>query len=141
LRLKLSTHFSTVEIHSLATNQTVSVQILGLGGPVSRVLTFADLQNPNTLLHLLDENFAGGIWSDFDLPTLPSVPATSLARAIPWEARRDRLMIGRESVSAYRLETRILDHPIIIHVSTLGEVLHVEMPGGITAMLDEWSKP
>jgi hypothetical protein len=140
LRLKLSMHFATIEIHSLATNRTVSVQILSANGPVSRVFKFADLQNPNTLLQLLDENFAGGFWGDLDLPALPMTSA-SLAGEIQWEARRDRLMIGRESVSAYRLETRVLDHPIIIHVSTLGEVLHVELPGGITAMLDEWSRP
>ncbi len=49
-------------------------------------------------------------------------------------------MMGREAVSAYRLETRVLDRPIVIHVSTLGEILRVELPGGITATLDEWSK-
>jgi len=140
LRLKLSTHFATVEIHSQATNQTVTVQILSASGPVSRVFTFADLQNPETLLRLLDENFFGGFWSDLDLSALPATSAV-FAREIPWEARRDRLMIGREFVSAYRLETRLLDRPLVIHVSTLGEILHVELPGGITAMLDEWSKP
>ena len=49
--------------------------------------------------------------------------------------------MGRESVSVYRLETRVLGQPIMIDVSTLGEILRVELPGGVTAVLDEWSKP
>ena len=49
--------------------------------------------------------------------------------------------MGREPVSAYRLETRVLDHPVVIDVSTLGEILRIELPGGLTATLDEWSKP
>jgi hypothetical protein len=138
LDLKFSTHSATVEIHSLATNQIVSVQITTDGSTDSRVFTFADLQNPNTLLRVLNDNFGGGFAGDLDLPALPTTPA--LARNISWEARRDRLMIGREAVSAYRLETRVLGQPIVIHVSTLGEILRAELPGGITATLDEWSK-
>jgi hypothetical protein len=140
LDLKFSTHSATVEIHSLATNQTVSVQITGDGATGLHVFDFADLQNPNTLLRVLGENFDGGFWNGFDLPTLPSGTAAP-ARNIPWEACRVRLMIGREAVSAYRLETRVLGQPIVIHVSTLGEILRVELPGNITATLDEWSKP
>jgi hypothetical protein len=138
LNLKLSTHFATVEVHSLATNQTVSLQITSDGETDSRIFTFADLQNPNTLLRILNDNSGGGFGSGFDLPALPATAA--LARNIPWEARRARLMIGREAVSAYRLETEVLGQPIVIHISTLGEILRVELPGGITATLDEWSK-
>ena len=138
LNLKLSTHSATVEIHSLATNQMVSVQITTDGATDSRVFTFADLQNPNTLLRVLNDNSGGGFAGGLDLPALPTTPA--LARNISWEARRDRLMMGREAVSAYRLETSVLGQPIVIHVSTLGEILRVELPGGITATLDEWSK-
>jgi len=139
LNLKISTHPATVGIHSLATNQTVSVQITAAGETNSLVFTFADLQNPNTLLRALGGNSGGGPWSGLDLPALPA--ATAFAQNIPWEASRVRLMVGRESVSAYRLETRVLGQPIVIHVSTLGEILRVELPGGFTASLDEWSKP
>jgi hypothetical protein len=139
LDLKLSTHTATVEIHSLAANQTVSVQITNSDMNTSLVFTFSDLQNPNTLLRKLGESGGGGLLSGLDLPTLPS-NATALAQNIPWEARRVRLMMGREAVSAYRLETEVLGQPIVIHISTLGEILRVELPGGITAILDEWSK-
>jgi hypothetical protein len=49
--------------------------------------------------------------------------------------------IGHEQVTAYRLETSVLDHPVVIYVSSLGEILRVELPGGVTALLDEWNKP
>ena len=132
MSLKISTHWATVEIHSLATNQTVSVQITSDGETDSRVFTFADLQNPNTLLRALGGDFGGGSGGGLDLPALPT--ATALAQNIPWEARRVRLMVGREAVSAYRLETRVLGQPIVIDVSTLGEILRVELPGGFTAI-------
>jgi len=142
LNLKISTRLATVEIHSLATNQTVSVQITNVDSPsFSRVFTFAELQNPNTLLRTLDQNFGGnGLLSGLDLP-FASQNTTGLAQGIPWEARRVRLMVRREPVSAYRLETRLLGQPIVIQVSTLGEILRADLPGGVTATLDEWSKP
>ena len=139
LDLKLSTHAATIEIHSLAAGQTVSVQITNRDANVFRVFTFSDLQNPRTLLRTLGGDAGGGFWSGFDLPVLPP-GAAALAPDIPWEARRVRLTMGREAVSAYRLETRVLGQPIVIHVSTLGEILRVELPGGVTAVLDEWSK-
>jgi hypothetical protein len=140
LNLKFSTHSTTVEIHSVATNQTVSAKITDDGATVSRVFTFADLQNPNTLLRSLGGDFDGGSGGGLDLPALPAATA-GLIQSIPWEARRVRLIMGREAVSAYRLETRVLGQPIVIHVSTLGEILRVDLPNGITATLDEWSKP
>jgi hypothetical protein len=139
LDLKFSTHAIAVEIHSLATNQTVSVQIAGDDETNSNIFSFADLQNPNTLLRALGGNSGGGFWSGLDLPARPAATG-NFAQGIQLEARRVRLTMDREAVSAYRLETRVLDHPIVIYVSTLGEILRVELPGGITAVLDEWSR-
>jgi hypothetical protein len=139
LNLKWSTHFATVEIHSLAVSQTVSVQVTGDGETHSQVFTFADLRNPNTLLRAFGVDAGGGWASGLALPSLPS-GAGGLGQAIPWEASRVRVMIGNEAVSAYRLETRVLGFPVVIHVSTLGEILRADLPGGITATLDEWSR-
>jgi len=144
LNVKFSTRFASVKIYSLATNQTVSVEITPLDSsgdnpPFSREFTFAELQDPNTLLHVLAENSGGGFLNGLDLPAGAQTTAM-LAGSIRWEASRDRLKVGRESVSAYRLETRVLDWPVVVHVSTLGEILRVDLPGGITAVLDEWGK-
>ena len=136
LNLKLSSRGAAVEIHSTATNQTLHFKITSDGAAMEREFTFADLQNPNTLLHTFAVDFGGGLLSDLDLPAVPQTPAV-LASSLRWEAHHDRLMVGREPVSAYRLETRVLDHPIVIYVSTLGEILRVELPGGMTAVLDQ----
>lgn len=134
LTLKFSTRAVTVGIHSLATNQTVALEITSDGSTELRVFNFADLQNPNKLLNAFAENSGGG----FELPELPQMAA--LAQSLRWQATRERLMLGREPVSVYRLETQMLGNKIVIYVSTLGEILRVELPGGITAMIEGWNK-
>jgi hypothetical protein len=137
LSLKLSSHYAMVEINAFATNQTVHLKITSGGGPVERDFTFADLQNPNTLLRAFAGDFDGGFGDGLNLPVAPQ-NSTALAQNLHWEARRERLMIGREPMSAYRLETRVLGNSIVIYVSTLGEILRIELPNGVTA-LDEWN--
>jgi len=136
LNLKMASHGAVVEIHSAATNQTVHLKITAEGAAIERDLTFADLQNPNTLLRVVGGDFSSGLLSDLDLPAVPPSPS-ALTGSLHWEAHHDRLMVGSEPVSAYRLETRVLEHPIVIYISTLGEILRVELPGGMTATLDQ----
>ncbi len=139
LNLRISSHAASVEIHSLATNQTVHLKIISDSGTIDRDLAFDDLRNPNTMLRAFAADYGGGLLGYLDLPVLP-LPSAEVAQNIHWEAHRARLKIGREPVSAYRLETQVLGRPLVIYVSTLGEILRVELPGGITATLDEWSK-
>lgn len=139
LRLKLSSHLATVEIYSLATNQMVQIKFTSEDGVLERRFTFDELQNPGTLLGELGGNLAGGMVGGLEWPAL-TLASPGVAPAIPWEARRARLKIGREPVSTYRLETRLLDRTIVIYASTLGEIMRVELPGGVTVTLDEWSK-
>jgi hypothetical protein len=139
LNLKLSSHFALVEIHSFATNRTVHLKITNDGSVVERDLAFADLADPNALLREFAGNFAGGLLGALDLPVLPQESA-ALAQPIHWEAHRDRLKVGSEPVSVYRLEIHMLDYSIVIYASTIGEILRVELPDGLTATLDEWSK-
>jgi hypothetical protein len=139
--LKLSSHFAAVEINSFATKQTVHLKITGDGVPVEHDFTFADLQNPNTLLRTFARDSGSGFLDGLILDelNLPVTPQTSIApvQSLHWEAHRKRLMINHEPVNAYRLETNILGNSIVIYVSTLGEILRIELPGGVTAILDE----
>jgi hypothetical protein len=138
--LKLSSHFAIVEIHSLTAEQNVHLKITNDGLTTERVFGFDDLQNPNILWRAFAGNWGGEWAAGLDLPVVPQT--TSLfAQDIHWEAHRDRLIIGREPVSAYRLETRVLNHPIVIYASTLGEILRVELPGGVTASFDQLGNP
>jgi hypothetical protein len=140
LNLKISSRVAAVEIHSLAANQNVHLKITSDGATIERDLAFADLQNPNALLHTFAGNFGGDFLDGFDLPGVPQNSA-ALAQTIRWDAHRERVMIGREPTSVYRLETQVLQNKIVIYVSTLGEILRVELPGGITAALDGWNNP
>jgi len=139
LNLKVSTWDAAVDIHSVAAEQTVRLKITSKEVNFDSVLSFADLQNPNALLRTLGGGLGGGLADALDLPVVPSSPA-AVADSIKWEAHRDRVIIGHEPMTAYRLETRVLDHPIVLYVSSLGEILRVELPGGTVAVLDEWSK-
>jgi len=136
LNFRVSTRDAAVDIHSVAAEQTMRFKITSDGVNFERVLSFADLQNPNALLRAL----GGGLTDELGLPDMPSSPAAA-AGTVKWEAHRDRVTIGHEQVTAYRLETSVLDHPVVIYVSSLGEILRVELPGGVTALLDEWNKP
>jgi hypothetical protein len=139
LNLKVSSHEMSVNLQTVATNQTVILEITDGNATVRRVFTFADLQNPDALLRSFTGNPGGGLFAALDLPTLPRNSA-ALAGQIHWTARRDHLQIGREPVSVYRLETHLLGNSVVIYTSTLGEILRIEIPGGFTAMLDEWSR-
>ena len=135
LNLKFTLQGTAVEIHSAATNQTVHLKIAVGGAVMERDFAFADLQNPNTLLHAFAGDASGGWLGDLALPAVPQMP-TALAVSPRWEAHHVRLLLGREPVSAFRLETRVLDRPVVIYVSTLGEILRIELPGNVIAMLD-----
>jgi len=135
LNLRLTSHGDSVEIHSIATNQTFHLKLMMDGVGFERDLTFADLQHPDALIRSLAGDWGAGL-SGLDL--FPGSPTRSLlVGETHWEAHHVRLLMGGEPVSAYRLETRFLDRPVIIFVSTLGEILRVELPGGLTATLDQ----
>lgn len=137
--LKLSSHDATVQIHSLAGDQNVHLIIASDGLTNETVFNSGDLKNPNALWSSFMGNL-GGWTTGLDWPFDPQMSST-LAQHIHWEARLERLTLGGESVLAYRLDTRIFDQPIVIYVSTLGEILQVELPGGVTASLDQLGNP
>ncbi len=136
--LRISSRTTAVEIHSVATNQLVHLKIISEGAVLEKNLTFAEMQNPNTLLRALVGNFADSLFSMMDLP---DVADSSTTQKLAWRASRTRVKIGTEAVPVYRIETDFLGHPILMDVSTLGEILRVELPGNISARIDEWTKP
>jgi len=139
INLKLSSHATVIEIHSLSAEQTVRLTTASDSITNEQVFSFADLQNPNNLWGTFLGNL--GEWATgLDLPFDLQTPST-LAQNIHWEAHLDRIMLGNESVLAYHLETRVFGHPIVIYVSTLGEILRVELPGGVIASFDRLGNP
>ena len=138
IELKISAHQTVVEIHSLATNQTVHLKINGAGSVLERDLAFADLQNPHALWRALMGNVADTLFGAMDLPELT---ATAAAQKLEWRASRTRVKIGTEAVPVYRIDTDLLGRGVLVAISTLGAMLRVELPGGISARIDELGKP
>jgi len=139
ISIRVTSRQSAMEIHSLATNQAAHVKFSNDGMVLlERDLAFADLQNPGAILGTLTGNGADGVLGAFDLPAL--LPEAA-GQKIEWDARRTRVKIGTEAVPVYRLETSLLGHAVVVDVSTLGEVLRIDLPDDISARIDEWSKP
>lgn len=135
--LKVVSRQATVEVDSVATNETVHFILRSEGLELERTVTFADLRNPNVLVRALAGNVGESLLGAMALPDFTA----AAAQPISWDARRTRIKAGRESVPVFRLESSALGQTVRIDVSTLGEILRVQLPGGITAQIDEWSKP
>lgn len=136
--LKVSLHQVTVEIHSIATNQSARVVITSDGEAEERDIAFTDLQNPQLLFRAFADGYAAEFLSGLDLPALGSPAA---GETFQWQAQRDRIYIGHEPVPVYRLQTEIMGRPVVVIVSTIGEIMRVDLPDDITAVIDEWTKP
>lgn len=138
LTLKISSRLALVEIHSAATNRSLHLKITSNGAVLERDLALADLQRPEALARELLGEFAGPLLGAADLPDFSALPAAS---GLEWAATRTRAKIGAEYVPVYRLQTAVLGRNITVDVSTLGELLHVQLPGNLTAQIDEWKRP
>jgi hypothetical protein len=136
--LKITSRLTVIELHSLATNQTVHVAVTSEGFNLDRELTFEELKNPNSVLRAFGLNFADALLGSLELPALGSAIANP---QITWDTRRTRVRIGTELVPVYRLQTSALGHDFIVDVSTLGEILSIRLPGDVSARIDEFSRP
>lgn len=136
IRLKLIARNIVTEIFSVATNEMIHLKITGPDVSSDISFSISEVNNPSSLLKTVSRSFGAGDWLGGDEFSLLGRSAVT----VKWNAYRERLMIGRDPVTAFRLETRFLENRIVIHVSTLGEILKVELPNGIVARLEEWSK-
>lgn len=141
LNLKLTTRFETVEMNALAASRTIHLQISQGALTFKRDLTFDDLQNPGALIRAFGGNFSEEFLDGLDLSDFPTTPADSTA-AIHWEAQRVNMLIAHEPTAVYQVRARLFErYEVVLYVSTLGEILRVEWPGGMTATMDEWNEP
>jgi hypothetical protein len=140
LDLKIFAHGLALNLDSTATNQTLNFSLESDGVSIRRTLTFAELSNPNQLVRALAGDMpGGGLLAGLELPVLAG-GGSKAGAMLHWHAWRTRILVHGEQVPVYRLETSVLDRPITILVSTLGEILRVELPGDVVATLDEWGE-
>jgi hypothetical protein len=135
---KISTRPANVELSAQASNPVVHVKILMEGLVTERDFAFADLQKPETILRAFAGNVADSLLGFMDFPGLP---AAGEPGGITWDARRTRVKIGTEFVPVYRLTTSALGRDVTVDVSTLGEILRVNLPGEFSARVDDFSRP
>lgn len=125
------------ELSANAAAQTVQLRFEAGADRMDRQFRFAELRNPQKLL------------LEFGGPMLPmmltaaGVPLSTnsispAALGLRWEARNDSIVIGKNRVRAYRLQTKIFDrYRITFYVSPVGEILRGELPGDVTLVNDQ----
>jgi hypothetical protein len=124
------------EIHSSAEKQTVRFVATGDEEKIDRILTFAELRNPDKLARELGGPTLSGALASLGLP-LPRAGASAATFGLKWDARNDRLQIGNNLVRVYRLEARLFERvKAAIFVSPVGEILRLELPGDVIMMND-----
>jgi hypothetical protein len=138
INLKITTRTTSVEIRSSATNQSVHLKLTGESLTLERDLTPEEMKNPATLLGLFGGDLAENLLGGLDPQEL--MPSTN-PHPIEWQASLTRVKFGLEYIPVFQLSTTALERTCTIDVSTLGEILRVRLPGGITAAIDEWNKP
>ena len=118
------------KIHSLASEQTVRLDVLEKQTRWERVFRFADLQNPAALVEELE--LPGALEMLGAIGQLPPVRKdASFLPQVAWTARNDWFNVGHTSVRVYRLEATLLDrYRMRVIVSPVGEILRVELPEG-----------
>ena len=104
----------------------------------AQTISFSDLRNPQALIQKFDLpvslEFLG--LQGLSVPDAGKPGSFSLGAA--WVARTDWITIGHASARAYRLQMKLLDrYQVVIMVSTVGEILRVELPGDWTLVNEQ----
>lgn len=129
------------EVTASALRKTVDLKYKNNEGTWGRVFTFEDLSKPETLLQTL--GLPGGLGL-LGIPPGAAAPSganasqpSSWSLGLHWEARNDTMKLGHSAVRVHRLEARVLDRQrITIMVSRVGELLRIDLPGGLVLLND-----
>lgn len=133
--LKISSRQTLLILHASASNALLNLKMASDGGVLEREIPLEKLQQPDAALRALLGNYAGAVLAVVDLPDLENL---TVETSPEWTAVRTRARIGKETMPIYQLKTTVLGRDITVDVSTVGEVLRVELPGRVSARIDEW---
>ncbi|HMJ89611.1 MAG TPA: hypothetical protein VK530_07325 [Candidatus Acidoferrum sp.] len=116
------------EISANSTQKVLRVFVDAGADKFTREIPFADLQDPRKILL----EFGGpALPLMFGIMGPPPATDTNAVATLPikWEAQNDALMLGGNSIRAYRLKATLLDrYRATFYVSPVGEILRVELP-------------
>lgn len=131
------------ELHADSVQQTVKFVIDDSLDRWEQTFTFADLQNPQTLLRELGGPGALSVMSMLGSIGLAPSPTTNAPRPklnLKWQANNDSMRFGHSKVRVYRLHTKIMERfDVFIFVSRVGEILWVELPDKIVLSNDAFT--
>jgi hypothetical protein len=124
------------ELSANAAAQTVHLRVDAGGDRLNRTFRFAEFQNPQKLLQDFGGPMFPAIVAAMGVPlSTNKFSATSLG--LRWDARNDALLVGKNRVRVYRLQTKLFDrYRIAFFVSPVGELLRAEFPGNIVLVND-----
>ncbi|HEY2952763.1 MAG TPA: hypothetical protein VGK40_09280 [Verrucomicrobiae bacterium] len=134
---KLNLRPSTWELRAVAVEERVRLRIEDTAGKTEHVFTFAELQNPESIVREFGGPFLPEVLEAMGLPLRPGrLSATNgpaaLSLGLEWVARNDWLKVGHEPMRVFRLQARLLGSlQMLIYVSPVGEILRVELPDEI----------
>jgi hypothetical protein len=117
------------EVNASAVTRMVEVQYGPEGSGWKRQFTFDELGDPRQLAMEL-----GGPAMAAMLPQLSRIPGLGeLKASLAWEARTDWMKVGGTRVQVFRLEAKLSErHEVSILVSRVGEIMRVNLPGGLS---------
>lgn len=135
--LRLNMRPAVWEVHCVAAEQKVRLRVEDEEGSYERVFRFAELRNPDGLIQEIAGPSAFATISGLGLLGLPLGKGLSEG-AVKWEARNASIKIGPAPVRVYELQVSVLDRfKGIFFISRVGEILRVELPGGIVLANDQ----
>ncbi|MCP5524962.1 MAG: hypothetical protein H7A46_25840 [Verrucomicrobiales bacterium] len=106
-----------------------------------RVLPFADLKSPGTLLKKLGLPGGMGRWTAL-LAGLPFPDQARMDFTVDWQASQDWLRIAHARTRVFRLRARLFEgYEIQVLLSRVGEILKVELPGDIQLLNEGFAGP
>jgi hypothetical protein len=129
--MKINLRPDLYEVIANAVDQSVLVRIDAGGDRFNRKFRFSDFQNPQKLLQEFGGPMLPAMVGAMGVP-LSTNKLSAAALGLHWEARNDSIIVGRNRVRAYRLQTKLLDrYRIALFVSPVGEILRAELSENI----------
>ncbi len=120
------------ELSASAAAQTVRLRVDAGGDQMNRTFAFSDFQHPQKLLTEFGGPMLPAMIAAMGVPLGATNSLSAASFGLRWEARNDSLLVGKNRVRAYRLQTRLLDrYRITFFISPVGELLRAEFPGDL----------
>jgi hypothetical protein len=120
---------STWELEANAAGEQVTLRYRLDDVHWTRTFSFEELRDPSALLA---EFGSEGYLFQMIRQMLGPLAETASKPSMEWSAHRDQIRLGRSHMRVYQLNGELMRRfPLSLHVSRVGEILKVELPGNV----------